>query len=55
MKELSTLTFVARNENLIFLCPPGVGKIHLAVGLAMKSLQAGITVFYTSLPQLITD
>jgi len=55
MKELSTLAFVARNENVIFLGPPGVGKTHLAVGLAMKALQAGMTVYYASLPQLITD
>jgi DNA replication protein DnaC len=35
IKELSTLAFVARDENVIFLGPPGVGKTHLAVGLAM--------------------
>jgi DNA replication protein DnaC len=31
MKELSTLAFAARNENVVFLGPPGVGKTHLAV------------------------
>ncbi|NLP06870.1 MAG: ATP-binding protein, partial [Clostridiaceae bacterium] len=36
IKELSTLAFVARDENVIFPGPPGVGKTHLAVGLAMQ-------------------
>jgi len=29
IKELSTLAFVARKENVIFLGPPGVGKLTL--------------------------
>jgi len=40
---------VARDENVIFLGPPGVGKTHLAVGLAMKAITAGMTVYYASL------
>ena len=55
MKELSTLAFVARDENVIFLGPPGVGKTHLAVGLAMKAITAGMTVYYASLAKLIAD
>lgn len=37
IEELGTLAFVARTENVIFLGPPGVGKTHLAVGLACKA------------------
>lgn len=55
MNELATLSFAARNENVIFLGPPGVGKTHLAVGLAMKAIRAGMTVYYTSLAKLISD
>lgn len=55
MKELSTLAFATRKENVIFLGPPGVGKTHLAVGLAMKAIQAGMTVYYTELSKLIAD
>lgn len=55
IKELSTLAFVARAENVIFLGPPGVGKTHLAVGLAMQALKYGMTVYYTSLAHLIAD
>ena len=53
--ELATLAFAARAENVILLGPPGVGKTHLAVGLSMKALKAGLTVYYTSLARLIED
>lgn len=55
IKELSTLAFAARNENVVLLGPPGVGKTHLAVGLAVKALQSGMTVYYASLPLLVAD
>jgi DNA replication protein DnaC len=53
--ELATLAFAARAENVILLGPPGVGKTHLAVGLAMKALKSGLAVYYTNLSQLIAD
>lgn len=53
--ELATLTFAARAENVILLGPPGVGKTHLAVGLALKALEAGMVVYYTTLSHLIED
>ena len=55
VEELGTLAFVAREENVILLGPPGVGKTHLAVGLALKALDAGMVVYYTTLSHLITD
>lgn len=55
MKELSTMAFAARQENVIFLGPPGVGKTHLAVGLAMQGIRAGLTVYFVTLPQFIMD
>lgn len=55
MEELSTLAFVGRAENVILLGPPGVGKTHLAVGLALKALDAGKVVYYTTLSRLISD
>lgn len=55
IKELSTLAFVERSENVIFLGPPGVGKTHLAVGLGMQALRNGKTVYYVTTSQLIAD
>lgn len=49
MEELSTLTFVARDENVILLAPLGVGKTHLAVGLTFKALDGSMVVYYTTL------
>jgi DNA replication protein DnaC len=39
--DLATLDFVAGKENVIFLGPPGTGKTHLAIGLAIRACQAG--------------
>src|SRR5258708_30978300 len=38
--HLGTLDFVAARDNVIFLGPPGTGKTHLAIGLAMRACQA---------------
>ena len=40
---------------MVLLGPPGVGKTHLAVGLALKALDAGKVVYYTTLSRLISD
>lgn len=53
--ELATMSFAARAENVILLGPPGVGKTHLAVGLAMRALKSGMVVYYASLAQLMAD
>lgn len=55
INELSTLVFVERNENVLFLGPPGVGKTHIAIGLALKAIENGKTVYFTSLDHMIQD
>lgn len=42
IEGLSSLSFVARNENIILLGPSGVGKTHIAIGLGYLAVQAGI-------------
>ena len=51
--SLFDLTFIRQNGNIIFLGPPGVGKTHLAVSLALKACQAGISIYFTTMEDLI--
>jgi DNA replication protein DnaC len=54
IREVSSVTFVERGENIIILGPPGVGKTHLAVALGVKALEAGHTVLFLTLESMIT-
>lgn len=51
--ELFDLTFLTRHENVIFLGPPGVGKTHLAISLAIKACYHGFKVYFTTMNTLI--
>lgn len=53
--SLHTLGFVERKENVVLLGPPGVGKTHLAISLAVAAAQYGRRVYYGTLADLITS
>ncbi|RLE09784.1 hypothetical protein DRJ04_09630 [Candidatus Aerophobetes bacterium] len=53
IKELSTLKFIEEKENVIFLGPPGVGKTHLAIALGILAIEAGLSVYFTKLHNMI--
>lgn len=55
IESLHELGFVQRKENVIFLGPPGVGKTHLAISLAIAAAQRGRRVYYGTLADLITS
>ena len=39
LRELSNLSFMDEARNIIFLGPPGVGKTHLAISMAVKACE----------------
>ena len=51
--SLFDLTFIQQKGNVIFLGPPGVGKTHLAVSLALKACQFGMSIYFTNMEELI--
>ena len=53
IESLHELGFLDRAENVILLGPPGVGKTHLAISLAIAAAEAGRRVYYGTLAGLI--
>jgi len=50
---LFDLDFIGKQENVIFLGPPGVGKTHLAIALATKACCHGFKVYFTTMDTLM--
>ncbi|MGK4578531.1 IS21-like element helper ATPase IstB [Kitasatospora sp. HPMI-4] len=55
VKDLATLSFVEAKANAALLGPPGVGKTHIAVGLAVAACRAGYSIYFTSLDDMVRN
>ncbi len=53
VRELAGMSFVERAHNVILLGPPGVGKTHLAIALGIKAVEAGYSVLFLTLENLM--
>lgn len=53
IRELSNLSFIRENENIIFVGNPGVGKTHLAVALGIETAKHRNGVYFTTCHNLI--
>ncbi|WFE23299.1 IS21-like element helper ATPase IstB [Solwaraspora sp. WMMD937] len=55
VRDLATLAFVQAKANVALLGPPGVGKTHIAIAiaLAVAACRAGFTVYFTTLDDMV--
>lgn len=53
VRDLATLEFVKAKSNVTLLGPPGVGKTMIAVALAVAACQAGFSIYFTTLDDLV--
>lgn len=53
VQTLTSMAFVERKENVIFLGPSGVGKTHLAIALGYLATQSGTKVRFVTAADLV--
>lgn len=52
VEELATLAFLDSGTHCLLMGPPGVGKTHIAIGLAYEAVYAGFRVYYTTAAEM---
>ena len=50
--ELATCGYLENATNVLLIGPPGLGKTHLAIGLARKAAEAGYRTYFTTAADL---
>jgi DNA replication protein DnaC len=53
VRDLAGLTFLEAKANVTLLGPPGVGKTHIAVALAVAACRARYSVYFTTLDDMV--
>ena len=55
VKELANLAFVTEATNILLLGPPGVGRTHQAIALALKATEHGQGAYFVRAYDLMED
>lgn len=55
IRELLTLSFIDRKENILFLGPPGIGKTHLAISIGMEAIARGYKTYFITAHDLVAQ
>lgn len=53
--NLTSLSFIDKKENIIFLGPPGVGKTHLSIGIGIRACMAQLRVLFIPAQKLMEE
>ena len=54
LPEVESLGFIKEGRSIVMYGNPGTGKTHIAIGLGIKACLEGYSVFFTSIPHLLT-
>lgn len=54
LPEVETLDFIRDGRSIVMYGNPGTGKTHIAIGLGIKACLEGYSVYFTSVPRLLT-
>ena len=55
LPELEGLVFIKEGRNVVLYGNPGTGKTHISIALGIKACMEGYSVFFTSVPRLLTQ
>ena len=54
LSEVENLGFIKEGRSIVMYGNPGTGKTHVSIGLGIKACLEGYSVFFTSVPHLLT-
>lgn len=55
LPEFETPNFIREGRNIVMYGNPGTGKTHIAIGLGIKACMEGFSVYFTTVPHLLTQ
>lgn len=55
LPELESMNFIKEGRNVVMYGNPGTGKTHTAIGLGIKACMEGFSVYFTTVPHLLTQ